>query len=125
ISFAYILSSTFLPHLSRNLNQHRSFQKIMLSSGAILTLLTFIFAESITKILFRSENIEIAIYIKTLSICIFLVFSILTYGTNFLMLIGKDSIIKNIALYISVTFFFIALITIPPLGIWGAIVVLI
>lgn len=125
ISFAYILSNTFLPYLSRNLARHKLFQKIMLVSGLVLTLVTFIFAEWITRFLFSAENIEVASYIQYLTICILLLFVTMTYGTNYLMLIGKDRIVKNIALYTSISFFIIALVLIPTFGIWGAIAVLI
>lgn len=125
ISFAYILSNTFLPYLSRNLQRHKLFQKIMLGSGLVLTLITFIFAEWITRILFSSDNLEVSTYIQYLAICILLLFITMTYGTNFLMLIGKDRIVKNIALYTSLVFFGIALLIIPLWGIWGAIATLI
>ncbi|MGO2292963.1 oligosaccharide flippase family protein [Pseudoalteromonas sp.] len=125
ISFAYILSNTFLPYLSRNLKKHIIFQKIMMTSGLALTFVTFIMADWITKLLFSADNIEVSLYIQSLAICIFLLFTSRTYGTNFLMLIGKDRLVKNIALYTSLIFFGIALIIIPLWGIWGAIIVLI
>jgi PST family polysaccharide transporter len=125
ISLAYILSNTFLPYLSRNLAHHKLFQKIMLWPGLVLTLATFIFAEWITKILFSADNNEIANYIQSLAICILLLFISMTYGTNYLMIIGKDLIVKNITLYASLVFFLIALIVIPIFGIWGAMGVLI
>ncbi|MBE0472420.1 MAG: oligosaccharide flippase family protein, partial [Methyloprofundus sp.] len=125
ISFAYILSNTFLPYLSRNLQKHEVFQKIMLASGLVLTVATFIMAEWITTLLFSAANLEVATYIQWLAICILLLFATLTYGTNFLMLIGNDRIVKNIALYTSVIFFVVALFVIPLWGIWGAIATLV
>lgn len=125
ISFAYILSNTFLPYLSRNLHKHKVFQKIMLGSGLALTVATFILAEWITALLFSTNNLEVATYIQWLAICILLLFVTMTYGTNFLMLIGKDRVVKNIALYTSLFFFGIALLIIPIWGIWGAIITLV
>ncbi|MDA0701295.1 MAG: oligosaccharide flippase family protein [Bacteroidetes bacterium] len=125
ISFAYILSNTFLPYLSRNLQKRKVFQKIMLASGLVLTIATFIMAEWITTLLFSADNLEVATYIQWLAICIFLLFITMTYGTNFLMLIGKDRVVKNIALYTSLVFFGIALLIIPLWGIWGAIATLV
>jgi len=125
ISFGYILSNTFLPYLSRGLDRHKLFQVMMLGSGFVLTLLTFSLADWITRVLFSNDNLAVALYIQWLSICIFLLFATLTYGTNYLMLIGKDHIVKNIALYTSVTFFVVALYVIPIFGIWGAIAVLV
>lgn len=125
ISFAYILSNTFLPYLSRNLQKHKIFQKIMLASGLMLTIGTFVMAEWIAKMLFSANNLEVATYIQGLVICIFLLFISKTYGTNFMMLIGKDRVVKNIALYTSLVFFGIALLIIPLWGIWGAIATLV
>jgi len=125
ISFGYVLSNTFLPYLSRNLQQHKAFQRIMLVSGGALTVITFLLAEWIVQLLFGSENLEVAVYIEWLAGCIFLLFVTMTYGTNFLMLIGRERVVKNIALYNSIIFFVIALSIIPFYGIWGAIVVLV
>lgn len=125
ISFGYILSNTFLPYLSRDLTRHKFFQAIMLRTGFVLTVATFLFSEWITRFLFSADNIEVSTYIQYLSVCIFLLFTKMTYGTNYLMLIGLDGIVKNIALYTSIVFFCIALLLIPVFGIWGAIAVLI
>ncbi len=122
---AYILSNLFLPLLSRDLKKHKVFQKIMLPFGFILTAFTFLMAEYITKFLFSADNVEVETYIRGLSISIFLLFTTITYGTNFLMLIGKDEIVKNIALYTSLIFCGIALLIIPMWEIWGAIVTLV
>ncbi|BDX03995.1 teichoic acid transporter [Marinomonas pontica] len=125
ISLAYILSNTFLPYLSRNLQSHKIFQDIMLASGTVLTIATYAMADWIARFLFSVDNIEIATYIQFLAICILLLFVTMTYGTNFLMLIGKDRVVKNIALYTSLFFFGIAFFIIPLWGIWGAIATLV
>lgn len=125
ISFAYILSNTFLPYLSRNLQHHKVFQKIMLASGLALTIATLIAAEWITTLLFSVDNLEVVTYIQGLAISILLLFITTTYGTNFLMLIGKDRVVRNIALYTSLIFFSIAMLFISYWGIWGAIATLV
>jgi len=124
ISLGYILSNTFLPYLSRNMDKHDFFRKIMIASGSLLTLLIFIFADLIALFLFSGDNIEIALYIRWLAVCIFLVFSTLIFGPNYLMLIGQDHVTKNIALYTSICFFIFALLAISSFGIWGAIATL-
>lgn len=125
ISFAYIISNTFLPYLSRNLQKHKVLEKIMLIVGTVFTFIIFIMADNITSLLFSSNNLEIASYVKWLSVCILFIFITITYGTNFLMLIGKDYVVKNIGLYTSLFFFVIALFIIPLLGIYGAIITLV
>lgn len=125
ISFAYILSNTFLPYLARNLKKHKPFQVLMLSSGLVLSALTIFFAEWIVLILFGSGNKDISVYLQWLAVCILPAFSIMTYGANYLMLVGKDIVVKNVSLYTSLLFFFVALFLIPIFNIWGAIIVLI
>lgn len=125
ISFAYVLSNTFLPYFSRDLGQHRFFQKIMLGSGLLLTLAAIIFSDWIVGVLFGLDNMQAANYIKWLAVCILLVFVSVTYGTNYLMLIGRDKVVKNIVLFTSIIFFAAAVVIIPLWGIWGAIVTLV
>lgn len=125
LSLSYILSNTFLPYLSRDLTNHGLFKKIMMVSGGGLTVFTGLSAQWISEVLFGPGNIEISEYIQWLSISIFLVFAIMTFGTNYLMLIGKDFVVKDIAVYTSLVFFVVALIIIPKLGAYGAIITLV
>jgi len=125
ISFAYILSNTFLPHLARNLKNHKKFQKIMLAFGLTLTIATFIYAEFISQLLFSKDYVEVSNYIKLLAICILFLFITMTYGTNYLMLINKDKVLRNIVLLTSICFFLIALFVVPIFGILGSISVLV
>lgn len=121
ISFAYILSNTFLPYLSRNLQKHKVFQKIMLASGLVLTIATFIMAEWITTLLFSADNLAVATYIQWLSMAILFGFVYLTYNTNYLMIAGHENVGKNISLYVSLVAFLWTAIFIYMLGILGAI----
>lgn len=121
-SFAYILSSTFLPFLSRSLNKHTIFQKIMLLTGCSLSLITMIFSHFIVNFLFGSNNIETAMYIKWLSVTIIFSFVYLTYNTNYLMISGNEKIAGNISLYISLIAFLLTFILIYNFSIWGAVV---
>lgn len=125
IAVGYILSNSFFPYLSRNLDNHKLFKKVMLLSGLVLTVLTWFFSEWISKLIFSSIALEVAVYIEYLAICIFLLFSTMTYGTNYLMLIGKDKVVKNIAFYTSIVFFSIAVFIIPVFGGEGAILTLV
>ncbi|NRP09208.1 MULTISPECIES: oligosaccharide flippase family protein [unclassified Marinobacterium] len=123
-SFAYIISSTFLPYLARSLQRYNTFQAIMLGSGIALTCTTYLSADWIVRLIFSLNNPDIVTYIKFLAISILMLFINMTYGANYLMLIGKEEVVKNIALYTSIIFFLIALVVIPIFEIWGAIVVL-
>ena len=125
ISLAHVLSGAFLPHLSRKLHRHVLFQKIMMISGFIVTVLTFFMADWIVYILLGEMYIEAAKFIQYLSVSIMSIFISLTYGKNYLMLVGRDKVVKDIALYTSIVFFIFAFISIAILGAWGAILTLI
>lgn len=121
VSFGYILSNTFLPYLSRGLNQHKLFQVVMLGSGSLLTLIIFMFSGNITDFLFSVAGQEVAIYVQWLSFSILFTFAYLTYNTNYLMLNGNERIAKNISLYVSLFSFFNAIVLICFYGVYGAI----
>jgi len=122
ISFAYILSKTFLPYLSRNLNKHKIFQKIMLLSGLSLSIAIYATAELITSILFGVDNYEISTYIKILSVTVLFSFGYLTYHSNYLMITGNENIAKNISIYVSLAAFCWTLFLVYFLGVFGGVI---
>lgn len=120
ISMGYILSNTFFPFLSRRLNNFYIFHRIMIVTGSVLTLLLFVMSEQIVLLLFGDNNLEIIKYVRYLSLSVILIFLSLTYGNNFLMLIGKENINRNITMVTSIMFFFIGIILIKFYNIFGA-----
>lgn len=120
-SIAQILSKTFLPFFSRTLNNHKLFCKFMIGVGVTLTTIVFIFAENIVELLFGPKIPETALYLKTMSLSIIFIFMINAFGVNFLMLIGKDSLVKDIVIYSSIAVFFLGIFIIPTHGIMGAV----
>lgn len=124
-SISYLLSSTFLPYLSRNLGRHRMFRQLMLCTGLILTLSAYILSDPMVRWLFSEENIQVAQYVRLAAMSIFSIFALHTYSTCYLMLLNQERTAKNIALYTSLAFFILALLTIPLLGIIGALLTLV
>jgi PST family polysaccharide transporter len=123
-STAVLLSTTFLPFLSKNIKKHIFFSKIMITIGASLSILAFIFSKELIIFLYGNENMEIFPYFRLLTPMVFFIFIRLTYGPNYLMLIGKELLYKNIVLYSCLLFFIIALIIVPVFKIYGAIGIL-
>ncbi|SNY51867.1 polysaccharide transporter, PST family [Arsukibacterium tuosuense] len=115
-----ILSATFLPYLARKTAAIPRFNKLMLCSGLVLTLLCMLSSEIVAMLLFSADNLIVATYIRYLAPGIVALFAISAFGTNSLMLLGQDRIVRNGALYVSVLFFFIALVIVPALGIIGS-----
>ncbi|ALO33657.1 hypothetical protein CMT41_02215 [Colwellia sp. MT41] len=124
-SFAYILSSTFFPYISRNIGKHNVFKFIMLFTSVMLMLLLIGTADLIVSFLFKNVNENVAFYIRILSPVIPLIFMQLTFGTNYLMLIGKEQTVKNITLSVSVISLVYSIPMIFFYGIYGTIFTLI
>ena len=121
MSFGTILTSTFLPYLSRALNKHNAFMYLMVTSGALLTIFAIVFSGFIVNLLYGESNNIVSQYILLLSPWILLIFTRNALGVNYLMLTGYEKEYKNIILYSSITSFLMALILIPYFEIMGAI----
>jgi len=121
ISLGYILSNTFLPYLSRDFNKHIFFQKIMLVAGFLLMFFVYFFSDSIVLIMFGKDNLDIAVYVRLLSVTILFVFCYLVYNTNYLMICGYELLASNIALYVSVVAFIFTFLSCYLHGIHGAV----
>jgi len=124
MSTCNILTSTFLPFLVRNIDKHQYFARLMLLLGVTLSAGCFFSAELIVQLLYSFDGHGVSTTIAYLSPRILFIFVINTYGINYLMIMGHERIYKNIVLYSSVVFFFIACIVIPKFSIHGAIGVL-
>lgn len=124
-SVGYIISNTFLPYLSRSIENHETFKKVMLTVGLSGTLCIFLGAELISQLLNPTDGIEIAHILRMTSISVLMIFVMLTFGTNYLMLKNREATASRITVFTSLTFFFIALILIPTQGIIGAVITLV
>ncbi|WP_286967446.1 polysaccharide biosynthesis C-terminal domain-containing protein, partial [Nitrosomonas sp.] len=120
-----ILSNVFLPHLSRNLEDHPVYMKIMMISGLMLTLGIAIFSDAISSILFSGNSDEISTYMRILSLWIIFIFIRNATGANYLMLVGREHIYKNIVLYTSVTSAVVGVYLIQKYQAYGAISVVV
>ena len=123
-SLAVLFSTTFLPFLSRNIKKHLIFSKIMLLVGIVLTTLAFMFSDQIILLLFTNENIAVSWYFKLLTPMVLFIFIRLTYGPNYLMLVGEEVLYKKIVLISCLIFFCLAFYLVPQYKIYGAIFIL-
>jgi PST family polysaccharide transporter len=125
ISIGSILTQTFLPYLSRFIQQHFAFQTLMWVVGGGLTFVILLSADWLVLWMFGETYLQISGYIQWLAVSVLFIFIVQAYGTNFLMLVGKEAVVRNIALYTSGFYFFVALALIPLWGIYGAIFTLV
>ena len=124
-AFGVVISSTFLPYLSRSLKNHKFYRKIMIFFSIVFCFLSLIFSKQIMA-LFVTDNIdEISGYFNYLVPMVFFIYFRLIFGPNYLMLINKERVYKNIILYTSLLFFFSSFYLIPKHEVFGAIFILV
>lgn len=124
-SLGLIVSNACFPYLARNPGLAPKFHRVMLALGIVFFATCFIFSGSIAEILFASEKLEVAPYIRLMSIGVAAYFALLAYHNNGLMLIGRDKEVRKIFVSSSVLFFFMGFILIPFFGGYGAAIMLI
>jgi O-antigen/teichoic acid export membrane protein len=96
-----VLSRTFYPFLSRRFDMHKTYVKISFSISVLAGLCLFFGADLLIKIFYTKEFADSATVIRIMSICPFFLFIMNTYGTNFLILIGKENVLRNIIMFCS------------------------
>jgi PST family polysaccharide transporter len=124
-SMVYVFSNTFLPYLSRNIEKHRLFQIIMLSVGTLIAVFLLIFVEPIVAFLYGSIDGDVQLYLTWLAVALPLIFVQVTYGQNYLMLVGEEVKYKNIILSSSIFSLSYSVPLIYLYGAWGSVFTLI
>lgn len=123
-SIGYILSSTFLPYIAQDISRHRLLEYLMLPAGVVLSSLLVLFNVPISNFLVGDDH-DISLYLSVMSLSVVMLFIVITYGTNYLMLTGLDGYVGKVSVIVSVLAFILAVLIIPIMGIWGAIITLI
>ncbi len=97
-----VLSRVFYPFLARRINQHDLYAKISGSLSILTSLALFCGAELLIKIFCTAEFTEAVSVIRIMAISPVSLFLMNTYGVNYLVLIGKENIYRNIIFLYSV-----------------------
>ena len=106
--FISIISRAIFPFLSRRIEKHHIYAKINMSITVLASLVIFIFAPFLIRILLSPEFSESIVVLRILSISmIFLVMSN-TYGVTYLMIQREERILRNITLVCSLIGMFIS-----------------
>lgn len=123
--FSYTISSATLPYISKDITTHKNVARIMIACG--LGLMGFVIFSSgfITNYLFPSESSDVEEILLLMSPILPLLFFNLAYGNNYLMLVGKEKIMRNIILSSSIMSVFYTIPAIVYFGIYGSIFTLI
>lgn len=97
-----VLSRTFFPFLARNIDKHYLYVRISGMVSIMSCLLLFFGANLITDLFYTSEFNESATVLRIFAISPFFLFLMNAYGTNYLVIVGKENILRNIIVLCSV-----------------------
>jgi PST family polysaccharide transporter len=115
-----VLSRTFFPFLARRLDKHSLYAKINLFICGFISISMFFGADLLIKIFFTKDFNDSARVIRILAISPFFLSLMNTYGTNYLVLVGKERVLRNIVLVCSIFGFLLSFLAITLYGFVGA-----
>ena len=108
-----VLSRTFFPFLARHKDKHHIYVAISGCIAVIASLSMFFLADWFVSV-FLTPEFKDAIYVmKILSVTPFFLFLMNTYGTNYLVIIGKENILRNIIIVVSLLGFILTWLITP------------
>lgn len=99
--FFGIISRSIFPHLSRKLDNHIFFVKVSLTLAFICTIILFFGAPLIVKIFYTPEFESSISVIRIMSFSVIFLCLCNLYGTNYLIIKGKEKELRNITLVCS------------------------
>lgn len=108
-----VLSRTFYPFLARKIDKHQLYTYISGSFSIFASIGLYICANMLVKLFYTTEFTDAVLVIKILSIAPFSLFLMNTYGVNYLLLVGKDRLYRNIIVVYSVIGFVLTLLVTP------------
>lgn len=125
-SFVGVLSSAFFPFFSRNLLSHSKFRNLFLFPTFILSVAMFFLAPFLVESLFDlSENgRQTVLVLRITALSPFFLSCMSYYGTNFLIVLKKDKIMRDVTFVFSLFGFILAYFVIPEYKEVGAAFVL-
>ena len=97
-----ILSRSFFPYLARHREKHHIYVKISGAISIAASLVMFFGADLFVSIFLADGFEQSALVMKIFSPTPFFLFLMNSYGTNYLVLIGKEYILRNIILLCSI-----------------------
>jgi O-antigen/teichoic acid export membrane protein len=120
-----ILSRVFFPYLTKDLDKHRHYLRISLGLSLVIMLGYLVFAGLIVRILYAPE-FEAARHLIRIMAITPVMFSLMhVFGTNYLIIIKKEKILRNITMIGSAIGLMSALILIQNFAQTGAAVTLV
>lgn len=115
-----ILSRTFFPFLARHKEKHHLYVLISGSIALAASLIMFFGAQLFVDIFLTDEFKDAVIVMRIFAISPIFLFLMNTYGTNYLVIIGKENILRNIILAVSLLGFILTWYLTPKYSYIGA-----
>ena len=106
--FSNILSRTFFPFLARRLDKHALYVKISGGVSILISVLLFCSADLLISLFYTSEFSESSTVLRIMSVSPFFLFMMNTFGPNYLVLKGREDILRNIIVFCSLFGFILA-----------------
>ncbi len=123
--FLLVISRTFFPFLARRIDKHKIYVKLNLGITCLIASLIFIFAPFIIRLLFSDSFLEAVLPLRIMSLSMLFMSLSNVYGTNYLILIGKEASLRNITLVSSVLGCVLSFPLIRRFGYYGAVSVIV
>jgi O-antigen/teichoic acid export membrane protein len=116
---ALVLSRTFYPFLARRLDRHKTYVIISFAISLTAGLCLFLGADLLIKIFYTDAFAESAKVIRMMALCPFFLTLMNTYGPNYLVLAGKEHILRNIIIICSIGGFILTWVIVPTYSYMG------
>lgn len=95
-------SLSFFPYLNRRSDNHSKFAKIILPVAAVVSIVLFFGAPILVKLFYGAEFIKAVSIVRLSALSFFSLVLNNVYATNFLLILRKDRLVRNITLILSV-----------------------
>ena len=97
-----VLSRTFFPFFSRKLDKHRLYAMLSLGLALFMSLFLFVFAEDLILLFLGDEFRDSINVLRILSLSPIAMSLMNSYGFNYLVLRGKEKLMKNIMVFVTI-----------------------
>ena len=124
-SIIYIIRNVTFPSLTRNFKNFKKITFIMVVMGLSFTLFLLLSANLIVPLLFGLKSNEITELVYLLAISPMLYAIILSFGSNYLLVLKQDKQYKNITMLTSLFGVILSFVLVPYFHIYGAVLTIV
>ncbi len=96
-----VLNRTFFPFLSRRMDKHNGYRRINFVFSLLLAVALFFLAPLLIRLLYSEEFVSAIPLLRILSVSVFFTGISSAYGLNYLMLVGREKLLRNITLTVT------------------------